>query len=198
MHFITYTICIFDLMGRKSIGYKKFETYEGFDVNPFTLMTGIGRGVIRSDEYLLRPYTFENGKFIEGVDIGTGATGIIGTPYMGKEKRIDRKKYVKYYDELSELLMKDSEFSVFGYRCLQYIMCLVKKNSNVVSFAVSGVCRTTGMKRSEAFDGMADLLRVGVVARKGTESYETYWINPQFIFRGDRSRLIDKDNGVSD
>ena len=176
-------------MGRKSNGYKKMETYGEYESSPFTEMTGIGRATLRHPEFLLQPVSALNGSFIQGADNEGKVKGFIGTPYMGTTKLLDRRTYVKWYDGLSYDLMRDSEFGANGYRVLLYITHTVKKDSIEVVLYPAGVCRTTGMNRGELYSGIADLLRVNVIARK-KDSSELYWLNPQYIFRGDRSKLL--------
>lgn len=115
----------------------------------------------------------------------------IGVAYIdNKVVSIDKNPYAKVYLEFVDIVSKES-IGLPAVRMLFFILKKLKVGSDVVRFTVLAAKAHTGYKADKSiYEGLVDLIKMGVIARKdGTE--EEYFINPQYIFRGKRDKLLD-------
>lgn len=178
-------------MGKQSFKYKEFTAFESYTDTPFTNLTGMGTAFVRPDEELLRPvYGMDSmPKKVKDTETGLDLQG--GVKYLGKERVIDRRQYAKVYIEFTELVVSEG-LSMAGVKMLFFVLGRLKPGKDIVRFDIKVARRITGYKSDKSvYEGLVDLIRIGVLARK-EGSNEDYWCNPQFIFRGNRDKLIKK------
>jgi hypothetical protein len=178
-------------MGKHSFKYKEFESFEAFTETPFTVLTGMGNVFMRPDEELLRPVYGKDSmpKKVKDLEMGVELTG--GVKYYGKERVLDRKQYAKIYIEFIDLIVGEG-LSMAGVKMLFFVLKMIKPGKDLVRFNVRTARGVTGYKSDKSvYEGLVDLIKVGVLARK-EGSNEEFFINPQYIFRGAREKLIKK------
>lgn len=174
-------------MANRPAKYKEFVSFESFDERPFVQLTGMANAFLKPDEMLLRP-VFANDGMARKVN-ADGQEVFIGQRYMGKDKMIDRRQYAKVYVEFIPLILQEG-LSMAGIKMLFYIIGCLQPGRDTVTFNIKVAREKLKYKHDKSvYEGLVDLLKLGVIARK-TGYTEQYWINPQFIFRGDRSKLI--------
>lgn len=64
-----------------------------------------------------------------------------------------------------------------------YIIYHLKENTDYISLKLCDVKKTTGISRNSIVAAIKDLKAVGIIAPK---SQSIYWVNPMYIFRGNR------------
>lgn len=172
--------------------YQDFYKLEQYDEQPFNEITGIAEAFLRPKEMLLQPVCDEHG-FPKRVDDG-GSTLLLGRKYMGKGKTLDRRQYIKVFTELLPLIYS-GKISLPATKLLFYIMDRLKPESDIVMINLKIAASRMGYKTDKSvYEGLVDLIKLGIIARK-TETAEQFWVNPQYIFRGDRVKMLNsKEN----
>lgn len=176
-------------MAKKEEKYKDLMTFEEYEKQPFIEVTGMVNAFVRPKEMLLQPVYGEDGmpKKVEA----QGTDMMVGKKYAGKGETLDRRKYVKVFEELLPLIYS-SKLSLPATKLLFFIMDKLKPESDVVMFSIKVAASRLGYKSDKSVhEGLVDLIKLGVIARK-TDSMEQFWINPQYIFKGDRRKMLAK------
>jgi len=174
-------------MANRPAKYKEFIKYECYEERPFVHLTGLANAFLRPDEMLLRP-VFANDGMAKKVRDGEEEV-FVGQRYIGKDKLIDRRQYAKVYMDFIPLVLQEG-LSMAGIKMLFYIMACLKPGTDTVTFNIKVARQRLGYKNDKSvYEGLVDLLKLGVLARVAGRD-ETFWINPQYVFRGDRSKLL--------
>ena len=176
-------------MGKHSFKYKEFLSFEAYTDTPFTNLTGMATAFVRPDEELLRPvYGMDSmPKKVKDSETGIDLTG--GVKYWGKERVIDRRQYAKVYIEFVDLVVSEG-LSMAGIKMLFFVLKMLKPGKDVVRFNIKVARCMTGYKSDKSvYEGLVDLIRIGVLARK-EGVVRIFFVNAQLIFRGNRDKLI--------
>lgn len=178
-------------MPRQSFKYKEFVSFEAYNSTPFTEMTGMGTAFMKPDEELLRPVYDKAGmpKTVKDIETNMDLRG--GVKYFGKTKILDRRQYAKVYIDFIDIVINEG-LSLPGLRVLFFIMKRLQPGSDIVRFSIKIARQQTGYKADKSvYEGLVDLLRLGVIARvEGSD--EAFYVNPEYLFRGNRLKLADK------
>jgi hypothetical protein len=176
--------------------YKEFVQFEAYSKNPYLEeITGVGRFFLNNKQDLLKPVYGQDGLPLVAQASETGQMLPVGQKYTGDYTTIDRRQYAKMYVEFIGLLVKKG-IGLPAVRMLFFILKRLKIGSDIVQFTISAAKSHTGYKTDKSiYEGLVELIKMGVIARKeGTE--EQFYINPQYIFRGKRDKLLDTDGDV--
>ena len=176
-------------MEKRKEKYKELLSFEQYEKQPFKEITGMADAFIRPKEMLLEPvYGYD------GLPTKVAANGVdvlVGKKYTGKGETIDRRKYVKVFEELLPLIYS-SKLSLPATKLLFFIMDKLKPESEIVMFSIKVAASRMGYKSDKSVhEGLVDLIKLGIIARKA-ESMEQFWVNPQYIFKGDRRKMLAK------
>lgn len=125
------------------------------------------------------------------VDEETGETRRIYFPPVNMKVKHDGVTYAKLLRNT-----KVEELSVMGKVILLYIAFQMRVNREDVVLYWSHVCKWCGITKTPFYSGMRDLLNRDVIAIKSLKE-NTYWINPNYVFNGNRTKVFsspgDKD-----
>lgn len=175
-------------MPRQSYKYKEFVSFEAYGSTPFTELSGMGTAFMKPDEELLRPVYGKDSMPKQIRDNETGMDLRAGVKYYGKTTILDRRQYAKVYIDFIEIVINEG-LSYPGLKLLFFIMKRLQKGKDTVSFSIRSARQQTGYKSDKSvYEGLVDLLRLGVIARV-EGSGEAYFVNPEYVFRGNRNNL---------
>lgn len=167
--------------------YKELSTFEEYPTSPFTI-TQITTFIMKPSEHLLRPLYREDGMPKKVEDDGRMVT--LGTKFYGQEHTMDKRPYTKLFVEFLPVLINE-KYGLPAVRVLFYILFHLKPKSQSININMKAARNALGYKTNKAvMEGLVDLLRLGVLARK--EETE-FWINPQAIFRGRRDVILNEN-----
>lgn len=98
----------------------------------------------------------------------------------------DEKSYAKLFIDCGDTLSKLSPTAskMFLYSAMQ-----VRINKDSVFLNESDACLWCNFGRSTFHKSISDLIANGIIARK-LGSYLEFWINPNFLYNGDRTKLF--------
>ena len=103
------------------------------------------------------------------------------TTYFVEEHR---KVQVYHLPYINNILYK--EMSASGLQMYIYVIHNLLPESDFINLKLDGVTKKTGLSRATIIRGITSLEDVGMLAvRKQSE----YWVNPLFVFNGDRIRF---------
>jgi hypothetical protein len=177
--------------------YKEFIQFEAYRHNPYAdKMTGIGRFKLKHKEGYLVPLTETSGMPIKvKVAAFENQEMQVGYKSDGDWTTMDRRQYAKMYIEFIGILIRDG-IGLPGVRMLFFILKRLRVGSDIVQFTIAAAKAHTGYRNDKSiYEGLVDLIRMGVIARKeGTD--EQFYINPQYIFRGKRENIMDNEDSV--
>lgn len=177
--------------------YKEFSQFDTYSRNPYVdSMTGMGTFFLKDKRELLRPVYGNDGLPLMAKPNETGQMLPVGQRYAGEFTTIDRRQYTKLYIEFIGILIKDG-IGIPAVRILFFILKNLRVGSDVVQFTMAAARSHTGYKNDKSvYEGLVDLIKMGVIARK-EGSDEQFYINPQYIFRGNRGRILDGEDDVA-
>lgn len=98
------------------------------------------------------------------------------------EKQDCVKLYYTPYD--------DKFFSSFSSKTKEvifYIMLNLEKEKDFILLDMEKVTKKTGISKNSFYKSIKDLIIAGLICKK---SKSEYWINPKYIFRGNRKNFI--------
>ena len=109
---------------------------------------------------------------------------------LAEEKIKDEKQYTKVFHEGIDSI---KGLSTAGLKLFCYILISLKPKRDIIVLDQKEVLEFCGYKaRSSFYDSAVELLEKNILARcTGTDN--TFFINVNCIFNGDRRDLIDKD-----
>src|SRR5574344_619202 len=122
----------------------------------------------------------------ESVDVVNEQTGELSscTRFVGQMRLYDTTDFVKLYDWA---LLRS--LGRCGVNVLSYVMDTLRWDG-VIEFNLKKCKRYTSYKNSKSvYDGLNELLALDVL-RRSEECDGTYYVNPNIMFRGDRSKII--------
>jgi predicted transcriptional regulator len=70
-----------------------------------------------------------------------------------------------------------------GRDLLLYIIYNIKENEDFINLKLDKICGQIKTSRPSLIKGINELSDVGIITRK---SQSNYWVNPHFIFKGNR------------
>lgn len=107
---------------------------------------------------------------------------------------VEREKPIKLYRfaELSALL--GSLKNKCTYRLLLHIYDNIAENSDTIKLEREVIYEATGLRRTSYYDAIHELLSLQLIAKK---SQNVYYINPNYLFKGDRIKFMTKRLGES-
>lgn len=101
---------------------------------------------------------------------------------MVRVREVDNEKFVKIYTNHISMWF---ELSSAGQRVLQYIMTILPRDTDKINFNLGRAMAYTGYSSTVSlYEGLAELIKQKIIAR--TENPGLYFINPRFLFNGDR------------
>lgn len=119
------------------------------------------------------------------VNIQTGEITEIG---MIARRRVERAEFIKFYTrDLGWML----ELNTAGMAVLRVLLQIIQDEPSKDEIsALQPIFKRYGWKSSSAYRqrGLANLVEAGLLAR--SEITGNYWINPAYVFNGDRVRLF--------
>lgn len=178
-------------MPRQSFKYKEFVSFEAYNSTPFTEMTGMGTAFMKPDEELLRPVYGKDSMPKKVKDLETGMDLQGGIKYHGKSSVLDRRQYAKVFIDFIDIVIGEG-LSLPGLRMLFFIMKRLQPGKDIVRFSIKTARQQTGYKADKSvYEGLVDLLKLGVIARV-EGSVESYFVNPEHLFRGNRLKINGK------
>lgn len=124
----------------------------------------------------------------EDVEVTNEFTGEItrGVKFIGGMKTYDTTDFIKLYDW--KIMMS---LSRCGVAALCYIMDTIRFDSYIV-FDMKKCLKFTKYKKTKSiYDGLNELLALDIL-RKNPEVNNGFFVNPNILFRGDRSRITDR------
>lgn len=122
--------------------------------------------------------TGEGGGVRTVADVETGEVMVLVDSCKGVFKR-DSEVFIKVFrsDRLRDL-------NGVGLKVFIYLIFVVRPNVDWVELNVGDAMDWCRMKyRNDVYRGVRDLIRVGILAKRGGGSY---WINPKVLFNGNR------------
>jgi hypothetical protein len=113
----------------------------------------------------------------------------ISDGYIGKYKEVtesflmdSQKKTAVYHIPYIENVLF-SEMKSNGRDLLLYVIYNIKEEEDFINLKLDRVCQQMKTSRPSLIKGINELSDVGVIAKK---SQSEYWVNPHFIFKGNR------------
>jgi len=123
------------------------------------------------------------------VNSDTGETSEVVTRSAGSFDVSDSLEYVKVY---KDLLVVVKMLSMSGMWCLFYVLEYLPKYVDYISIDVEALRMYCGYKHKKNVSvGLLELINNGVLSRRDKDSY---WVNPNYLFRGSRKVLLEADN----
>lgn len=153
-----------------------------YGANPFLSTTNIVRGVKRE---LFK----DKEHIITNVD-----TGEIGVGALLRTKRVDKDKFVKLYTDKLAYWLK---LTKTGQRVLMYFITILRPNTDHVNVILDEAQEITGYTSiAPIYRGINELIELNIIARGRATSL--YFINPSFIFNGNRMVFAEAIENVID
>jgi hypothetical protein len=150
---------------------KKILTdFEKYDVNPFI---GMGKlEIVRKHDYY----------GTDSVVLQQGTGELQGVGLLARHRRVDNEKFVKLFtDKISDWLALTKN----AQRMLCYFIGEMRNGNDKVTLYLDKVKELTGYKSNgPIYSGIAELIELKIVARSNYTN--TYYINPYYMFNGDR------------
>lgn len=84
------------------------------------------------------------------------------------------------------------ELGSAGRDILLYIMYTIKTNQDIIELHHNKITAEVGISKSTLYNGIQQLIDIGVICKKFKSDY---WINPLYIFKGDRIAFYTKQCG---
>ena len=105
---------------------------------------------------------------------------------------VERERPIKLYryGELSDLINKLKHR--YSHRLLTYIYDTIAENSDTIKLDRELIYQVVGLGRSTYYKAIDELLALQLIAKK---SQNVYYINPNFLFKGDRIKFVAKRLG---
>lgn len=101
---------------------------------------------------------------------------------MARIREVDNDRFVKIYTANLSLWF---ELSIPAQRVLQYILTILPRNSDMIMLSYEQVKAYTEYKSfTSVYDAINELINKKIIARSKVK--EMFYINPSFIFNGDR------------
>lgn len=124
-------------------------------------------------------------------------TSDISDGVVGKYKTVtewylaEQQEKVSVYDisYIENILFQELKSS--GRDMLLYIIYNLKKDTDTIDLPIEKVCKKISISRGTYYNGVTQLIDVGIICKKQTT---TYWINPFYIFKGNRINYYNKQN----
>lgn len=76
-----------------------------------------------------------------------------------------------------------------GRSLLLYIAYHIQRNQDYINLHTERTCKAMGISRPTLIKAIGQLIDIGVVSKRKKQS--EYWVNPQFIFNGNRIKFIE-------
>jgi hypothetical protein len=149
----------------------------------------------KQQQYVKNPFRIQGviEKFIQTkekdhnfVEPGTGQLFEVKKISSNKLILHDEKSYTKVFMDTGDVLSKltPSTIKLYLYTVLQ-----VRINKDSVYINEPDACLWCGSGRSTFHKCINELIDIGILARK-LGSYLEFWINPNFLYNGDRTKLF--------
>ncbi len=123
------------------------------------------------DRNLLKPIVTSNNPFLIDCDLKT-KTDSCTTLYNTKE--------------LAQILFSTS----YKTRDLVlYILLNIKKNTDYIELVQTKVCNKTNLSRNSFYSAVKELTVLNIICKK---QIRQYWVNPKYIFNGNRKTFFQK------
>ena len=155
------------------------ETETRHETNPFIPQLNV------TPSKGLTIHTFGKDEENQIVNTTTGEITEIG---MVGRRRVERAEFIKFYTrDLGWML----ELIPAGMAVLQLVLQIIQDHPGQDEVATGEtIFRRYGWKASNAYrmKGLANLVKAGLLARSTVRG--SYWINPAYVFNGDRVRLF--------
>lgn len=119
----------------------------------------------------------------------TGEMSDVMTRSVGGYEISDSLEYVKVYKDMVEVF---KVLSVSGMWCLFYVIEYLPKYVDYITIDVEALrlyCKYKHKKNVSL--GLLELINNGVLSRK---EKDVYWVNPNYLFRGNRKVLLEMEN----
>lgn len=108
-----------------------------------------------------------------------------GTITVEQKKVVDSKQFVKLY--VNGLFQLDT-ITKPGERVLRYVLLILRANQDKVVIITKEVQEHYKLKSPVSiYNGINNLIDLNLIARHSTN---VYWINPKFLYNGDRLKLV--------
>lgn len=120
-----------------------------------------------------------------------------GELIMGKEHRVDKDRFIKVY---VESLMLFTDLSKRAVLLFAHILKRLEKGKTIVYLVVGEMCGSMEISEPTYYRALSELLAANVLARHASSSV-MYFINPTYIFNGDRMTVVNRyimDNAIED
>lgn len=108
-----------------------------------------------------------------------------GVPHIVRHQVVDEEKFVKIYIAYMDVWMG---LSKKAQKVLQYVFKSLKPNKDKVEISIEGLSDFTGYNSyGPLYSGLNELIEAQLLCR--TRHELIYYINPKFVFNGNRLRL---------
>jgi hypothetical protein len=122
----------------------------------------------------------------------TGIISDVSAQGVGSYEISDSLPYLKMYIGVLGL-MKDLSSS--GMKCFLYVLEYLPKGLDFMVIDIDTLHLYSGYKyKKNTMQGVVELINIGILSRKGKNEY---WVNPNYVFKGNRKVLLDMDNRSS-
>lgn len=102
-------------------------------------------------------------------------------------KEVDAEQFIKLYLDGTGHLSRMTPSGLAVFQAL-YVLMLPQHGKDQINVTQQLAEKRFGITRSTYFRGMSDLLHAGFIAKSDIQGI--FWINPAFIFNGDRLRFV--------
>lgn len=123
-------------------------------------------------------------------------TSNISEGIVGKHKKVEESYLIEQQEKTSIYEMAYIENILFkelksaGRDLLLYIMYNLKKDEDTIILKPEMVCKKMTCVRTTYYKAISQLTDVGVICKKHTTEY---WINPFYLFKGNRIDYYNKN-----
>jgi len=116
-------------------------------------------------------------------------TKYLNNGQVGKHKKVVESYFIEQQEKVSVYkipYMKNvlfKELKSAGRDILLYIICTIKDDNDIIELNASKVAKDLNISKVTVYSGINQLIDIAVICKKFKSDY---WVNPVYIFKGDR------------
>lgn len=103
-----------------------------------------------------------------------------------KSRYIEQQKHIKIYDTTNDHIWMFKEFTPTARDLYLYIVFKLQKNLSFIRLSYELLYKATGMAKNSYYNSLKLLIKKKILYKANSKYY---WVNPYFIFRGDRKNF---------